>query len=532
MRGATPYIFIFAILGIIILMMLRTTEGFSTVQDSAQDRTNPLASQQQPVYNPTAQIGTSGGDSLRAMAKVALNIPNEYGDGQAGLFHVPPMNEVSPRIDDNGSFLGLVEFCKTTGDAAVAAGTNPFDNSTFALHCGMCMPCDGTTPITILTRPDESYLTPTGIVVYDADKERALSNQTTKSYRFPRAIPSLQSAVCPGASLTDDSVVPVLAINAEMYTEMKARCDCRTAQKNNPGDPTACGNCAKCAEDGKEWSYIDKTAGNVYPISLTLFGVGTYSIQIAGSTKEGTLDSSASTMNLGTQNEDTPFILTVSKDNASTSTYNPIVWGYLSSTKMSGATVYFHLDKYILSDHNNAGYKVRTLGSADTSSIAGMKKMISQGNNSSMALNGYVPFTFIHPNQLAYYDCKNSYYKACPTLVGEGAQEVAVAPAPAAPAAAPAAASNLKVSLYQHCTSDPAQRGAEVYFGVGNYTVSSPGFMRDASYIVVPQGLSATLYQNADFTGESIVVGSGRELNYCSLSWTNDNVKSMRIVAV
>jgi hypothetical protein len=280
--------------------------------------------------------------------------------------------------------------------------------------------------MTILTRPNLSYATPTGVVVYEKDKERAFQKQSDNNYRFPRAIPSLNAATCPGASLTDDDVVPVLAITADMYTKLKNRCDCITSKAHNPEDPTACGNCAKCEEDGKGWSYIDKTAGNVHPISISLFGLGTYTITIGSSTFTGALGPSASTVNLGKHDEDTPFIIEVTKNTSAAqglAPYNPIVWGYLSSTKLSGLSVYFQLDQYITSDQNNAGYKVITQGSADSDVIAGMKKMISKGNNTSMKLDGYIPYTFIHQNQLAFYDCRNSYYNSCPNMPGVGQEE-------------------------------------------------------------------------------------------------------------
>jgi len=85
------------------------------------------------------------------------------------------------------------------------------------------------------------------------------------------------------------------------------------------------------------------------------------------------------------------------------------------------------------------------------------------------------------------------------------------------------------VEVYQNCTKDPGERGGSARFGVGKFNTDSPGFMADASYIVVPSGYKATIYNNKDYTGQSIVIGSGQELNYCSTSWANDGVRSMKI---
>jgi len=85
------------------------------------------------------------------------------------------------------------------------------------------------------------------------------------------------------------------------------------------------------------------------------------------------------------------------------------------------------------------------------------------------------------------------------------------------------------VEVYQNCTKNPAERGGVAKYGGGNYNTDSPGFMADASYMVVPNGFRATLFNNKNYDGQSVVVGPGEELNYCSVSWANDSVRSMKI---
>jgi len=88
--------------------------------------------------------------------------------------------------------------------------------------------------------------------------------------------------------------------------------------------------------------------------------------------------------------------------------------------------------------------------------------------------------------------------------------------------------------IYQHCTNDPAQRGAEYELCVGNHDMNSPAKDRlsDASYIKVPDGIKATIW-TGNFTGTSKVIGPNSEFNFCSDGgWANDSIRSIRIESV
>ena len=103
------------IIGVIVIILIIAfflykrdfSEGFETLQDKLQDRTNPLAAQQNPLTNPAAPIGISEtlGANLRKVAQAALNVPTKSASA----------DPLSPRIDNENSFLGLVKFCKEKG---------------------------------------------------------------------------------------------------------------------------------------------------------------------------------------------------------------------------------------------------------------------------------------------------------------------------------------------------------------------------------------------------------------------------------
>jgi hypothetical protein len=171
-------IIIFLIVLIIISLWHGTTrkEGFvvplngtpyDKIQNEIQNRSNPLASQQNPLTNPM-NLGLSVSDSaaLRSMYNSAMDVPIQTGDGRGGLKMQPRIDQINPRIDNAGSFLALVDYCKKTG-----ATTDPFKDPTFAQNCGMCM-----SKGRLIT--GERFEVPTGVVVYAEDKNLAYTTQT------------------------------------------------------------------------------------------------------------------------------------------------------------------------------------------------------------------------------------------------------------------------------------------------------------------------------------------------------------------
>jgi hypothetical protein len=80
--------FLELILGIILVVLIlvfylyKYSEGFETMEDKIQDRTNPLAGAQQPLTNPAVKIGISeaDGEKLRGMSQTALNVQASVPD--------------------------------------------------------------------------------------------------------------------------------------------------------------------------------------------------------------------------------------------------------------------------------------------------------------------------------------------------------------------------------------------------------------------------------------------------------------------
>lgn len=82
------------------------------------------------------------------------------------------------------------------------------------------------------------------------------------------------------------------------------------------------------------------------------------------------------------------------------------------------------------------------------------------------------------------------------------------------------------VSLYQHCD----RTGWMLQLpGAGDYTVSKGDYPSDVSYIVVPSGVSATIFTGI-FNGQSKFIDQNQSFNFCDEGrWANDNIKSIRI---
>jgi hypothetical protein len=172
------------ILGIVLVVLVLVfylynsycdSEPFETWDIKVQDRANPLAAQQNPLRNPAAPIGISekNATALRNMSIVALNSPTTVADGAGSYKQVMPTIEkfvVSPRIDDENTYLAHIKMCKEKG-----VGDTPFNDSEFAKYCGMCI-TSGT------LKNGESFTEPTGVVVYDKDKQEAISTAAKNGY--------------------------------------------------------------------------------------------------------------------------------------------------------------------------------------------------------------------------------------------------------------------------------------------------------------------------------------------------------------
>ena len=399
---------ILGILLIIILLVIPMKEGFTQIQDLEQDRTNPLSAYQAPLSNPLPRgIPTIQSDSLRSMSKVAFNVPIDIPHGAGGTIPQAPLTQISPRMDDANSFLGLVEFCKITASTSISQGTSPFTNTAFSSNCGVCFP-KAPAQCTLIT--GDTFTTPTGVVVYYHDKLSASNIQSSNNFNYPRAIPSLKAATCPGAtSLNDDSRAPSLAINDTMYKEMTNRMNCIHSQSF--ATTVSNGECGQCTTNN-DWSYIKSPPeGGMYNVEFSLYGSGNASVVVNNGTPiQVTLSSTVARVGLGVVIEGSPFQITVNPPPAATATViQAQLYGAITSRSPNGAPYNLPIDYAITNDEHNNHSPPRMSGSiADTVS---MQIIVPAHGQTSMVLNGTIPLTFIEPDdQIAYYDCTNGPY--------------------------------------------------------------------------------------------------------------------------
>jgi hypothetical protein len=373
---------------VVILWKTTATEGFETIQDKVTDRASPLASTQNPLTNPVAPIGISetAGAKLRDMVQTALNVPTQTTSPDGRITEAAPANPLSPRIDNENSFLGMVKFCKEKG-----VGENPFSNPTFANNCGMCI-----TSGKLVT--GETFNKPTGVVVYPKDKQAALTAKKQNGYSFPRAFPSLNAATCMGASMTADSQ-PVLALTEKDYVAFRRRHDCRATQKYG-------GYCAQCVIN-KEFSYVP-TDTETQPVNLWLWGQGLVAVRIAGQQigePQQLQEARPTVIQLGEAKEGSHIQIEVVKG---TGLISPFIYGALQSINPNNKPYRLPLEQFIEKDGVTGSFPRRSTAKRFNDVQLSLAKLVTRANGDRMLLEGVLPLTFIDADQLAAYDCPAS----------------------------------------------------------------------------------------------------------------------------
>jgi len=428
--GPKAIIVILIVIAIIYLYLYNTEnkkQGF-TLRGHIQDRVNPLAAGTNPTANPAAPIGISvtAAASLRDMSMVGLNSYTQRHTSAGGLTNVMPGNyegfdnlglidpldtALSVPISDETSMLAMEKYCKEyqiTG--------NPFDDATFAENCGVCMSTGNfndaaNTPIVKTT-------TGTGVLVYKADKDRAIARKKANNYNYPRAIPSLGRAVCVGAiSQDDDSSLPTLAINADMYSELKGQAACSDAKEFTDN-----GSCNRCVTNTNAWTYLKKpNIDGMQPTNLVLVGSGLVTVTSNGQPvvrADGTpiVDQaiSATPLSVGLGNflvngivrgyidEGEPFVITVSPAGVTA----PYVGGLIQGIVPNGTPYIEDLYNTILRDDANAGSAPRHVDprlSVNTFGV-NVKKIIPGTGITTIQLSCRMPMTFIN-TPLSQYTC-------------------------------------------------------------------------------------------------------------------------------
>ena len=393
------------ILGIVLVVLVLVfylynsySEGFETPEEKLQDRTNPLAAQQNPLTNPAATIGISeaAGAALRNMSRIALNIPSAVADGAGSYKQQMPDNTITPGIQNENSFLGLVKMCKDKG-----VSDSPFSDSAFAENCGMCI-----TSGTLTT--GESFTTPTGVLVYKADKDDAIRTASQNGYPFARAMPSLNSAVCVGAN-KDNNSLPVLAINQVDYDAFRKRKACRDSHKIGE-------QCGRCVSD-QESTWVPPSGGK-QPLTLYLWGSGNATVSLANGFSSELIslsESSSTPVPLGRVEEGTGIQISVKSEQS------PYIYGAIVSSTAAKGIYKLPIEKFLEKD-SDSGLAPRRNGIKYFEDVKVFcTKMTTQNNKKSMNLTGFIPITMVEADQLAAFDCPSA-----PIVQGQASAELLI----------------------------------------------------------------------------------------------------------
>ena len=391
-----------AIVIIYLYFFRKETFANASVGDLVQDRVNPLVANTNfgtnlgvaHVATPVAQAS-----AIRAMSAAALNQPEQYHTIAGGITTQAFADyDMSLPIFDENSMLAMDNFCKSYD-----VSTNPFadKNSKFSQNCGVCFGSDGV---------------PKGILVYQKDKDIADANKVARSYKYPRAMPSLGRSTCTGATTqTDDSAPPTLAINSEMYDEIKGRNYCKTHN-------TFANNCGQCTTNNSIWSYVKVDPGDTMKgLKLYLVGSGKVTVKINDQIIDvaDTLLSSKPIISLGTNGIKEGYSISISVKQDGTTTV--MIGGALEGTNPNGTKYLRELYDFIKDE--------TSIGSSSNPTLNGLLVLSSYTRNPSilvkkivkptppitdikLLLRGIIPVTFIDTmqNQMAYYDCKNGPY--------------------------------------------------------------------------------------------------------------------------
>jgi hypothetical protein len=375
----------------ILWFVYPSVEPFTdTLENRLQDRTNPLAASTNPLANPAIPIGTpvAEAEARRNVAIAALNVPTALPTGNGSFTQDPANNPLSPRIDTEESYLGLIKFCKEESRKS----SDPFNNPKFAEACGVCFTSGS-------LASGETFSTPTGVLVYPKDKEKAIRKQKEAGHLFPRVIPSLQAAVCKNASTSDDSL-PVLAITKEDYNAFKKRLACRHSKEFGNG-------CAIC-QTNKEWSWVNPNGG-MSGSTLLFWGEGELIVKLNGVSKQEKPfvlnETNPTQVDLGRIQEGTSFSFEMKKGESSN---GPYVFGALVSTNANDKPYRISIDKLIQKDRISGSTPRKSTPRFFMTVRMSLPRIVASGNSDVMILEGIFPFTFIQKDQLAGYDCPTS----------------------------------------------------------------------------------------------------------------------------
>ena len=506
---------ILLILAVFVAVIFATTkkEGFEGNGPGYKIdiRSGPLASQQNPRTNPTYHANPLDGSSMTygaganytAMSQSALNIPNQIPDGQGGFFMSSPISKTNPRIDDETSLLGLVDYCKRIGEkwngSDIKSGTDPFRDERFDLHCGMCM-----TSGSLIT--GETFDKPTGIVVYKKDKDAAFRKKRENKYTWPRALPSVKAAVCDGQNYSDN-VPYVVAIESDMLHINKiVSCSHQRSFENG---------CEQCVTDKNTWAYVDPS-GSFMPITLVLYGEGIVDVSVDDKVFKSNIElkMTATEINLGNQPEGIKLGFAVRMNGVD----QPKLYGAIKAMVPTGLPFYIGIEDVVTVDEITGG-SVRIMNPLIFENI-GMKlaEIVPSSANAASAdikmnVVGILPYTFVGQDQMAYSMCSGPY---------QNREEADYTDDPCAFPQGQGPGTYTQECIQSRIIKAGCVEQGTWYQGVGSYTTASglPGVLSPAS--TLPQ-MDQWLKDNKDIKAEMNSMGCyGVPYGDCEIGpWTN-----------
>jgi hypothetical protein len=385
-------------------------EGFEALPDTntdyqasvaeSQSRYNMFSGLVNPITNSIIPVGSpeSTIKDQKDLVKSTLGgYSAEFDPGSSQTLVLKKFeNQFEPRSDSNKSLYGAMKFCREAGKQ-----TNPFTtfNSDGSVKTQGAVSPDGqwkfdeVCGVCITSGKDEEgnrFRNVQGMVIDPNQKEAALTEQSNKSWPYPRIGPAL--GTCEGAPNA-----PAFAVTAKDLEAYKARQACLTNKTLGGTD-----NCALCYQSEDVYSSVGPNA-ETFPIHFVMQGVGNVDLRIKGaSVGTKTLsESSPVTMELTGAKEGDSFSINVSSTGGQATT----IYGYLKSQTPRDGLFVMPLNLLATIDDETGSSPSKSTFKNFSDVGLSVTSMRPGPGKTSMRLRGAIPFTFVQPSEFSAMDC-------------------------------------------------------------------------------------------------------------------------------
>ena len=387
------------------------SEGFTALPnmnvEESQSRYNMFSQLLNPITNSIIPVGSP--DSTVKQQKELVNSALgssavEYSpDSSQTLILKNFKNQFQVRSDTNKSLYGAMKFCReagkqsnpftiynSDGSVKVQGAVSPDGNWKFDEVCGVCLTGG-------VDEEGKRFRTQQGMVIDQSAKQKALSDQESNAWPYPRMGPAI--GTCDGAPNT-----PSFAVTAKDLEKFKARQACLNSKTVGGTD-----NCAICYESNDVYAAVPSTT-QTNVVSLALQGTGNVQLSVRGSAvSQKTLsETSPVTVELTGAKEGDSFGLTVTGTTGQTVN----IYGYLFAKTPREGLFTMPLNLLMTID-DETGSAPSKSGGFYTFSNVGLDtaKMRPGTGKSQMRLRGTLPFTFVQPSEFSAMDCLDAPYQ-------------------------------------------------------------------------------------------------------------------------